>query len=86
MTDSHPEGYKDFVAILLLHQVFAAKDILAAIEKIGSDTVTAEQIRSHIMRPGNPKSAVVVPDELQHYQVTKQNLARYDLLAKGVVH
>ncbi len=40
MTNSRPDGYKDFVAILLLHQTFAAKDILNAITEIGPDVVT----------------------------------------------
>jgi len=86
MTRCRPDGYKDFVAILMLHQVFQSGDVLSAIETIGEDVVTAEQIRAHMLRLDKPKAAVEVPDELRNYQLMKQNLARYDSLAKGVVH
>ncbi|WP_231705721.1 IS21 family transposase [Effusibacillus lacus] len=85
MVNSRPDGYKDFVAILLLHQIFPAKDILEAIEAIGPDVVTAEQIRAHLFRPPTSPTCQV-PDELKTYRLMKQNPARYDMLVKGVVH
>lgn len=85
MTNSRPDGYKDFVALLLLHQVFPAKDILDAIEAIGPDVVTAEQVRKHLFQT-DATSVTRVPDELQMYRLTKQNPARYDSLVKGVIH
>lgn len=86
MTNSRPDGYKDFVAILLLHRIFSSQDILTAIEEIGADIVTAEQVRARLLQTGTPSSALTVPDELQHFRLMKQNPARYDSLAKGVVH
>lgn len=86
MTNSRPDGYKDFVAILLLHRVFSSQDILTAIQEIGADAVTAEQIRARLSQTGSPSSALTVPDELQNFRLMKQNPARYDSLAKGVVH
>lgn len=85
MTNSRPDGYKDFVAILLLHQTFAAKDILNAISEIGPDVVTAEQIRKHLFQ-SEASPAMQVPDELKMYRLARQNPARYDSLVKGVIH
>ncbi|MDB5084354.1 MAG: transposase [Bacilli bacterium] len=85
MVNSRPDGYKDFVAILLLHQQFPVSDIVKAIETIGADVVTAEQIHAHLFK-GVASSAAQVPDELQVYRLTKQNPARYDTLVRGVVH
>jgi hypothetical protein len=85
MTNSRPDGYKDFVAILLLHQTFAAKDILNAITEIGPDVVTAEQIRKHLFQ-SEASPAMQVPDELKMYRLARQNPARYDCLVKGVIH
>lgn len=86
MMDQRPDGYKDFVAILLLHKVFSSQDILSAIEEIGADLVTAELIRAHLLRIKSPISAVAVPDELQHYRLEKQQITKYDSLARGMVH
>jgi transposase len=86
MTNSRPDGYKDFVAILLLHKMFPAQDVLRAIEDIGADVVTAEQIRARLLPTTTASSAFAVPDELQQYRLMKQNPARYDSLTKGVVH
>lgn len=86
MVNSSPEGYKDFVAILLLHQVYAAQNILDAIEAIGADVVTAEQIRSYLFKTTPASSGVQVPDELRLYRLAKQSPARYDTLVKGAVH
>ncbi len=85
MTNSRPDGYKDFVAILLLHRVHPAQDILQAIEDIGVDVVTAEQIQARLS-PAKTESALTIPNELQAIRLMKQNPARYDSLAKGVVH
>ncbi len=86
MANSRPDGYKDFVAILLLHKMFPAQDVLRAIEDIGADVVTAEQIRARLLPTTTASSPLTVPDELQQYRLMKQNPARYDSLTKGVVH
>ena len=85
MTNSRPDGYKDFVAVLLLHRVFPMNEILRAIEEIGPDVVNAELIQRHLFTPAHP-GAVQIPDELQSFRLMQRNPARYDLLAKGVVH
>lgn len=85
MANSRPDGYKDFVAILMLHQVWRAEDILRAIEEIGPDVVTADQIKRHLLRT-SPESAGTVPDSLQMYRLAQPNPSRYDALTKGVVH
>jgi transposase len=86
MSNSRPDGYKDFVAILLLHRIYPAQSILAAIEMIGVNVVNAELIESYLTKSDKPYTAGAVPDELQKYRVAKQNPARYDMLAKGMVH
>ncbi len=85
MANSRPDGYKDFVAILMLHQVWRAEDILRAIEEIGPDVVTANQSKRHLLRT-SPESAGIVPDSLQMYRLAQPNPSRYDALTKGVVH
>lgn len=85
MSASRPDGYKDFVQILLLHQVFLAQDVLSAIQEIGPDVVTADLIRKHILPTSDP-SNVMIPEELQNYKLMSQPLSRYDSLTKGVVH
>ncbi|MCL6593583.1 MAG: hypothetical protein K6T31_06370 [Alicyclobacillus sp.] len=84
MTNQRPDGYKDFVAILLLHRLLPAQEILRAIEEIGVDVVTAEQIKSYFLH--REKQDLGIPDELQKYKLLKQNPARYDVLAGRVVH
>jgi hypothetical protein len=84
MTQSRPDGYKDFLSILLLHQSYSANDILNAIESIRPEYVTAEQIRAHIERRVSTTSTV--PNELLDYRLKKQNPGKYDLLATGVIH
>lgn len=87
MTNRRPDGYKDFLQILLLHRMFPAQDILRAIEDIGPEAVTAEQIRKKLMpNYGHPVNSVVIPDELKAFRLSKQSLSRYDTLARGVVH
>lgn len=87
MANSRPDGYKDFLQILLLHRVFPAQDVLRAIGDIGPDCVTAEQIRRRLL-PSHEQTTdkVAVPDELKVFRLTKQNLSRYDALAGRVVH
>jgi transposase len=85
MSESRPDGYKDFVAILMLHQVFRAEDILHAIEQIGPDVVTADRIKRHLLRTP-AKLAPSVPSDLQTYRLTQPHPSRYDALTKGVVH
>ena len=85
MVNSRPDGYKDFVALLLLHQAFPAKDILDAVLAIGPNVVTAELVRKHLFQT-NASSGIYVPKELQMYRLIKQNPARYDSLVKGVIH
>lgn len=87
MTSRRPDGYKDFLQILLLHRVFPAQDILHAMEAIGVDGVTADQIRQRLLpNLEQAGSAVAVPDELKAFRLTKQPLSRYDSLARGLVH
>ena len=83
--NSRPDGYKDFVAILLLHRIYPAQDILRVIEDIGVDVVTAEQIQARLS-PTKTSMDTLVPDELQQIRLMTQNPARYDALTKGVVH
>ena len=85
MSNARPDGYKDFVAILLLHQEYPAKDILEAIEGLGPDVVTAEQIRQRLCQTDS-LHATLVPEALKDYPLGIQNPARYDALARGLVH
>jgi hypothetical protein len=84
MTNKRPDGYKDFVSILLLHRSFPAQEVLRAIEEIGVDVVTAEQIKARLLP--TEERGLDIPDELQKYKLLKQNPARYDVLARRVVH
>jgi hypothetical protein len=84
MTNKRPDGYKDFVSILLLHRSFPAQEVLRAIEEIGVDVVTAEQIKARLLP--TEERGLDMPDELQKYKLLKQNPARYDVLARRVVH
>ncbi len=86
MMASRPDGYKDFVPVLQLHRSFRAEEILQAIQEIGPDHVSAEQIRKRLSPVENTSGTVVIPDELKAFRLSKQSLSRYDSLAKGVVH
>ena len=87
MMDRRPDGYKDFLQILLLHRVFPVQDILEAIEAIGASGVTADQIRTRLLPNAAPTGdAVSVPDELKSFRLAQQSISRYDVLARGLVH
>jgi len=86
MMATRPDGYKDFVPILQLHRSFRAEDILRAIQEIGPENVTAEQLRRHLAPAENTTGNVIIPEELQAFRLPKQSLLRYNALAKGVVH
>ncbi|QQE81541.1 IS21 family transposase [Alicyclobacillus sp. SO9] len=86
MTATRMDGYKDFVAILQLHRTFSPQDILRAIEDIGPDVVTADQIRAKLLPMDAAASVFTVPDELKQFRTMKQNPARYDSLTKRVIH
>lgn len=86
MASSRPDGYKDFLQILLLHRTFSAQDILRAIQEIGPDYVTAEQIRIRLAPAEQTTGRVLIPEELRAFKLTKQDLARYDSLAQGVIN
>jgi len=84
MMAHRPSGYKGFLQILLLHRLFTAQDILQAIEAIGVDNVTADQIRARLLPdPVLAGGAVTVPEELKSLHPTQHPLSRYDALARG---
>lgn len=70
----------------MLHQVWRAEDILRAIEEIGPDIVTADQIQRHLLRNSPESASPVVPAGLQMYRLAQPNPSRYDTLTKGVSH
>lgn len=73
---SRPDGYKDFAAILQLHQRFPASAILQAIEEIGAAGVTAQQIEARV----TAARTIAVPSALQTYRVLPPDPGRYDAL------
>lgn len=86
MTNSRPDGYKDFLQIFLLHRTFPTHDILQAIEDIGPNNVTAELRKRLLTSHAQTVNTVVISDSLKEFRLAKQNLSRYDTLAKGVLH
>jgi len=83
---AQPEGYREFVALLLLHQEFPATAVAAALERAWQQgTVSATGVRQLLLNanapPGPPPAPV--PAALAGFAVDLPDLSAYDRLVGG---
>jgi len=80
---SHPEGYREFAAILLLHQEFAAPAVALALEEAHErgrlQAAAVRQLLLNQMAPAYP-TPVPVPASLAAMRVALPDLAQYNSL------
>lgn len=79
----HPQGYRDFTRILLLHQEFAADQVAAALrEALDRQVLGPDSVRQILLNraasPQPPRTAV--PPLLAQTRVAVADPSRYDLL------
>ncbi len=82
------DGYRDFVALLLLHQEFPAEAVHAVLEEaLARDCLEPAAVRQLLLnRTASPTpDPVTVPAALARLQLSPPDLSRYDLLLPGVV-
>ena len=77
-----PDGYRDFVKILLLHREFSPDDVMEALERaLENDTIRSVEIRQWLLNQRRDTlSAVDVPEALDTVRVNPPDLERFDLL------
>lgn len=83
---AHPEGYREFAAILLLHREFAADTVTAALtEAHARGCLQATAVRQLILNQTlAPPGPVVVPAALVHLRLPPPDLAHFNTLVAGV--
>jgi transposase len=77
------DGYRDFAAILLLHQEFAAETVQAALEEAwGRDCLDPNAVRQLLLNRTAPPPIIPLPlpAVLAELRVTPPDLGRYDQL------
>jgi hypothetical protein len=80
---AHPEGYREFAAILLLHREFASSAIERALEEARTKgCLDASAVRQLVLNhtAPTPPPPLPVPPRLGAIQVTPPNLAQYNTL------
>lgn len=80
---AHKEGYRDFAALLLLHQEFGAEAVRSALEEgLARDCLEPTAVRQLLLnRTCAPApEPVAVPAPLAALKLSAPDLARYDLL------
>ncbi|MHB1011187.1 MAG: IS21 family transposase [Propionibacteriaceae bacterium] len=79
------DGYRDFAAILLLHQEFPAHSVLSALkEAIERSCLAPQAVRQILLNQAMPSEvpSVKVPISLAQARLSPPDLSRYDLLMK----
>jgi len=80
---AHPEGYREFAAILLLHREFASTAIERALEEARTKgCLQASAVRQLVLNhtAPTPPPPLLLPPRLGAIQVTPPNLAQYNTL------
>lgn len=83
LCQARPDGYRDFVPILLLHQEFPAETVAPALEEAARrGCLTASAVRQILLnrQAAPPPDPIVVPPQLAQTTVTLPNLAQYNRL------
>lgn len=83
----HPQGYRDFAKILMLHLEFPADKIRAALRQaLDRGILGSLAVRQLLVGTDMPvQEAAQVPDRLRDIQVAAADLSRYDaLLGRGI--
>lgn len=87
LCQSHPQGYREFAAILLLHQEFPATAVAMALEEADKrgclQAAAVRQLLLNQMAPAYPKP-VSVPAGLAAMKVALPNLSQYNSLLTKV--
>ena len=82
----HPEGYREFAAILLLHQEFPAEAVAEALEEANDSgylqAMAVRQILLNRTSPASPKP-IAVPERLAAINVSLPDLYQYNKLLVG---
>jgi hypothetical protein len=84
---AHPEGYREFAAILLLHREFAASAIEHALgEALTKGCLQASAVRQLVLNQTTPiaPTPLPVPLRLATLQVAPPNLGQYSTLVAAV--
>ena len=80
---AHPEGYREFAAILLLHREFAAEQVEQALEAAAlRGCLQASAVRQLILNQQAPSvpEPISLPDRLAQIQVDVPDVAQYNTL------
>lgn len=88
LCQARPDGYREFVAILLLHQEFPAEAVAAALtEAVTRECLSATAIRQLLLNRTTPPppAPVPVPDALAAATVGPVDPAHYNRLLPAVV-
>jgi hypothetical protein len=82
LTQSRPDGYRDFAEILLLLNEFSLKEVEAGLkEALGLCALTAAVVRQVILNSRiEPRPAAAVPPALAAFRVNLPDIAIYDTL------
>jgi len=86
LCSAHPEGYRDFAAMLLLHLEFPAAAVHTAIEEAWErDCLSPSAVRQLVLNRTAPEvpEPIRVPPDLAAASVELPNLAAYDALLVG---
>ena len=81
------DGYRDFVALLLLHREFPAEAVLSALEEgLARDCLDPAAVRQILLNRTAPPAPepVAVPVGLAQAKLSEPDLSRYDLLREEV--
>ncbi len=79
------DGYRDFAAILLLHQEFPAQWVLEALKEAKDrGCLVPEAVRQLLLNRRTPTQTepVKVPTPLSRSRLSPPDLSRYDLLSR----
>jgi transposase len=80
---AHPEGYREFAAILLLHREFSAEQVQQALELAAErGCLQASAVRQLILNQQAPAAPapIALPDRLAHLQLPVPDVAQYNTL------
>lgn len=84
---ARPDGYRDFVGILLLHQEFPAQAVTRAMEEaLQRDCLQPTAVRQLLLNRTSspPPEPVPVPIGLAQVRLSPPDLSRYNLLLEAV--
>lgn len=79
VTAARPQGYKDFLAVLLLLREYSVLDVAAALETLEPSEVNLASLRKTL----DPKAVVLI--ETTDIMTTTEHAAQYDRLLQEVI-